>query len=140
MRQKQSQEVILFYNVLLSAERAGVEVLSSLVQEIEDNNLKIILGRFMRDEGMNCQILSTLIKNSGEEPGKKTGDFVQKVKSLAKIEDKINLLLKGQEWVTNQIRKNRALFIYGSEAMFMESIKIQHEENVDYLKRSLSSS
>ena len=140
MRQKQSQEVILFYNTLLPAERAGVEVLSSLVHEIEDNNLKIILGRFMRDEGMNCQIFSTLIKNSGEEPGKKTGEFVQKVKSLAKIEDKINLLLKGQEWVTNQIRKNRALFIYGSEAMFMESIKIQHEENVDYLKRSLSSS
>jgi hypothetical protein len=140
MQQKQRQEVILFYNSLLSAERAGVEVLSSMVHEIEDNNLKIILGRFMRDEGMNCQILSTFIKNSGEEPGKKTGDFVQKVKLLEKIEDKINLLLKGQEWVASQIRKNRSLFIYGSEAMFMESIKIQHEENVDYLKRSISSS
>jgi len=138
MRQKQHQEVIIFYNSLLSAERAGVEVLNSLVHEIEDNNLKIILGRFLRDEGMNCQIISTLIKNSGEEPGKKTGDFVQKVKSLENIEDKINLLLKGQEWVANQIRKNRALFIYGSEAVFMESIKIQHEENVDCLKRSLS--
>ncbi|HPL68544.1 MAG TPA: DUF6306 domain-containing protein, partial [Smithellaceae bacterium] len=79
MQQKQRQEVILFYNSLLSAERAGVEVLSSLVHEIEDNNLKIILGIFMRDEGINCQIFSTLIKNSGEEPGKKTGDFVQKV-------------------------------------------------------------
>lgn len=139
MRQKQSQEVILFYNTLLSAERAGVEVLSGLIQEVEDNNLKIILGRFMRDEGMNCQIFSTLIKNSGEEPGNKTGDFLQKVKLLEKTEDKINLLLKGQEWVGNQIRKNRALFIYGSEGMFLESIKIQHEENVDYLKQSLGS-
>lgn len=111
MQQKQRQEVILFYNSLLSAERAGVEVLSSLVHEIEDNNLKIILGIFMRDEGINCQIFSTLIKNSGEEPGKKTGDFVQKVKLLEKIEDKINLLLKGQEWVASQIRKNRSLFM-----------------------------
>jgi len=138
MRQEQSQEVVLFYNALLSAERAGVEVLSSLVHEIEDDNLKIILGRFMRDEGMNCQILSTLIKNSGAEPGKKTGDFVQKVKSLEKIEDKISLLIKGQEWVAKQIRKNRGLFVYGSDATFMESIKIQHEENVDYLKRLFS--
>lgn len=138
MQQKQSQEVVLFYNSLLSAERAGVEVLSGLLHEIEDNNLKIILGRFMRDEGMNCQIFSTLIKNAGEEPGKKTGDFVQKVKGLEKIEAKLALLIKGQEWVAKQIRKNRALFIYGSEAMLMESIKIQHEENVDYLKQLLS--
>lgn len=70
--------------------------------------------------------------------GEKTGDFVRKVKGLEKIEAKLALLIKGQEWVAKQIRKNRALFIYGSGAMFMESIKIQHEENVDYLKRLLS--
>lgn len=138
MQQKQSQEVILFYNSLLAAERAGVEVLSSLVHDVEDNNLKIILGRFLRDEGMNCQIFSTLIKNAGDEPGKKTGDFVQKMKLLEKVEDKLNLLIKGQEWVAKQIRRNRALFIYGSAAMFMDSIKIQHEENVDNLKQWLS--
>lgn len=140
MQQKQSQEVILFYHSLLSAEKAGVEVLSRLLHEIEDNNFKIILGRFLRDEGMNCQILSTLIKNSGEEPGKTTGDFVQKVQSLEKIEDKINLLIRGQEWVAKQIRRSRSLFIYGSEAVFMEAVKIQHEENVDSLKLLLGSS
>jgi hypothetical protein len=138
MQKKQSQEVILFYNSLLSAERAGVVVLSRLLHEIEDNKFKIILERFLRDEGMNCQIFSTLIKNSGEESGKNTGDFVQKVQSLENIEDKINLLIKGQEWVAKQIRKNRALLIYGSEAVFMEAIKIQHEENVDSLKLLLS--
>jgi hypothetical protein len=140
MRQKQSQEVILFYNSLLSAERAGVEVLRRLLHEIEDNNFKIILEIFLRDEGMNCQIFSMLIKNSGEEPGKNTGDFVQKVQLLEKTEDKINLLIKGQEWVAKQIRKSRALLIYGSEAVLMEAIKIQHEENVDSLKLLLSSS
>jgi len=89
MQQKQSQEVVLFYNSLLSAERAGVEVLSGLLHEIEDNNLKIVLGRFMRDEGMNCQIFSTLIKCSGEEPEKKRGTLFGKLKDWKK--SKLNL-------------------------------------------------
>jgi len=139
MRQNQSKEVIFFYNKLLLAERAGVEVLSGLIHNIEDNDLKTILERFLRDEGLNCQIFSTLIKNSGEEPGKGTGDFVQKVEGLKKMEDKLDLLIKGQEWVARQIRKNRTSFIYSSEAMFLESIKIQHEENVDYLKQFVTS-
>jgi hypothetical protein len=109
-----------------------------LIRKIEDNDLKIVLERFLRDEGLNCQIFSTLIKNSGEEPGKGTGDFVQKVERLEKMEDKLELLVKGQEWVARQIRRSRTSFIYSSEAVFMESIKIQHEENVDYLKQFVS--
>jgi len=139
MQQEQIHETIVFYNTLLSAERAGVEVLSGLIQKIEDNDLNMVLKKFLRDEGMNCQIFSTLIKNTGEEPGKKTGNFVQKVDRLETMEDKIKLLIRGQDWVARYIRKNRALFIYGSPAMFMESIKIQHEENVDILKRFVGS-
>jgi len=137
MQLRQSQEVISFFNSMLAAERAGVEVLSGLLKEVEDKDMKIVLERFLRDEGMNCQIFSTLIRNTGEDPGKTTGDFVQKVKRLDNIRDKLNLLVKGQEWVARQIRKNRPLLAYGAEAVFMESIKIQHEENVDFLKRLL---
>jgi nitronate monooxygenase len=137
MQLRQSQEVISFFNSMLAAERAGVEVLSGLLKEVEDKDMKIVLERFLRDEGMNCQIFSTLIRNTGEDPGKTTGDFVQKVKRLDNIRDKLNLLVKGQEWVARQIRKNRPLLAYGAEAVFMESIKIQHEENVDFLKQLL---
>ncbi len=138
MQTKQNRELIAFYDRLLEAERAGVAVLSNLIHTVEDNNLKIHLERFLRDEGMNCQIISSLIKKSGAEPSKKTGDFVQKVNALVKMEDKLNLLVKGQEWVSKQIRKNRVLFLYGSDTMFIEAIKIQHEENVDDLKQILN--
>jgi nitronate monooxygenase len=138
MPQSQNRALIAFYNHLLEAERAGVQVLIGLIPGVEDKNLKILLERFLRDEGMNCQIFSTIIKNSGEEPGKKTGDFVQKVKALEKMEDKLQLLARGQEWVAKQIRKNRALWVYGSAPVFMEAMKIQHEENVDDLKRILN--
>jgi len=137
MQRKQSPKLIAFYNDLLAAERAGVQVLSGLIPGIEDGSLKVLLEKFLRDEGMNCQIFSTLIRNSGEEPGRRTGDFVQKVKALEKLEDKLRLLVKGQEWVARQIRKNRALLDYGSDPVFMEAMKIQHEENVDDLKRIL---
>lgn len=68
MQLKQNRELIAFYNQLLEAERAGVAILSGIIPSMEDKNLRILLERFLRDEGMNCQIFSTLIKNLGEEP------------------------------------------------------------------------
>jgi Fumble. len=90
--------------------------------------------KFLRDEGMNCQVLKAIIENAGGEASKDTGDFVQKVEALPDIEEKMDLLIKGQEWVAKQIRKNRKTLMNTSEAMFLEAMKIQHEENVDALK------
>ena len=59
---------------------------------------------------------------------------MQKVESLPGIDEKMDLLIKGQEWVAKQIRKNRDTMMNISEAMLLEAMKIQHEENVDALK------
>jgi hypothetical protein len=49
--------------------------------------------------------------------------------------DKLDLLIRGQEWVARQVQKNRALLRPGSHGLFMESIKVQHEENVNAVRR-----
>lgn len=123
-----------FYNLLLEAERAGVAVLGELVSQTEDQRLLKIMKKFLRDEGINCRILVSLIQDLGLEPSKKTGAFVDKVRALNTLEEKVDLLIRGQEWVARKIREFRNLLPPGSAHLFLEAIKVQHEENVDILK------
>lgn len=128
------EEIADFYRTILEAERAGVQVVTELLPVIEDDDLKTMMTRYLRDEGMNCQIISSLIKNLGHEPGNKTGDFINKIRALESVDEKLELLIKGQEWVARQIRFNREFIDSTSSSFFLEAIKIQHEENVDKMK------
>ncbi len=137
MENNDMQQLITFLNTLLEAERAGVKVLSDMIREVDDEDLKSMMREFLSDEGMNCQIFSTLIKHLKGEPSKNIGNFVDKIQALKNTNEKLQLLVKGQEWVAKQIRINRSLFKPGSLSFFMESIKVQHEENVDAMKKML---
>lgn len=120
-----------FYRKLLEAERAGVKTITELMPEIKDENIKLLMQDYLRDEGMNCQILISFIKSLGHDPGNKTGDFVEKIRALPSLQEKLELLVKGQEWVAKQIRYNREIINPSSSRIFLEAMKIQHEENVD---------
>ncbi|MGB2689454.1 MAG: DUF6306 domain-containing protein [Desulfobacterales bacterium] len=124
-----------FYNMLLEADRAGVLVLDKLVRKVEDDQLKTLLKKFLRDEGVNCRILMTLIHDLGAKPTTKTGAFVNKVHALNNLEDKVQLLLRGQEWVARKIQEFHHHLPAGSSYFFLTAIKLQHEENVDTLKK-----
>lgn len=124
-----------FYNMLLEAERAGVLVLDELVRQVEDDQLKTLLKKFLRDEGVNCRILMTLIHDLGAKPTNKTGAFVDKVHALNNLEDKVQLLIRGQEWVARKIREFHYQLPAGSSYFFLKAIELQHEENVDTLKK-----
>lgn len=125
-------------NMLLEAERAGVKVLGALIPGIADSGIQEMAKRLLRDEGMNCQILKTMIENAGFPVSHQTGDFVRKVEALPTIAEKLELLVKGQEWVAKQIRRSRGAGMKVSVRMLLEAIRIQHEENVDALKELLA--
>ena len=126
--------LVNFYNMLLEAERAGVTVLSELNMQTEDRRLKLILKRFLRDEGVNCQVLVDLIYDLNAKPSDKTGAFVEKIRELENPDDKIQLLIRGQAWVARKIKEFRFILPTGSPYWFLKAIQLQHEENVDTLK------
>lgn len=128
-------ELADFYRRILEAERAGVRAISGLTRSMEEGELRDMLTSYLRDEGMNCQVLISLIRNLGHEPGNRTGDFAEKIEALQSQEEKFELLANGQEWVAKQIRYNRHIISPASSLFFMEGIKVQHEENVDRIKR-----
>ncbi len=133
MTQTNKTSLLEFYNLLLEAERAGVKVLGELLSQTEDRHLLDLLKKFLRDEGVNCRILIALIHDLGAAPSDGTGDFVEKVLALDSLKEQIDLLIRGQEWVARKIREFRHLLPAGSPHLFMEAIKVQHEENVDTL-------
>ena len=128
-----------FYNKILEAERAGVKSLSDILPEITDDNLKSMILSFIRDESMNCQILTSFINNLGEIPGNKTGDSAEEIEALDFVGKKLKLLMKEQEWVAKQIRYHRDLLDLTSTRIYMEAMKIQHEENIDLMHKMLLS-
>ena len=124
-----------FYNMLLEAERAGVTVLSEMNKQMENQRLKPILEKFLRDEGVNCRILVSLIHDLNAKPSDKTGAFVDKIRALDDLDEKIQLLIRGQEWVARKIQEFQSHLPTGSAYLFMDAIKAQHEENVDTLRK-----
>ena len=135
MSEAETTALLNFYNMLLEAERAGVTALSELNMQVEDQRLKPILEKFLRDEGVNCRILISLIHDLNAKPSDKTGAFVDKIRALDNIDEKIQLLIRGQAWVARKIKEFRFNLPVGSTYWFLEAIKIQHEENVDTLRK-----
>jgi len=135
MGKTDTKTLLDFYNMLLEAERAGVTVLSEMNKQIEDQPLKPILEKFLRDEGVNCRILVSLIHDLNANPSDKTGAFVDKIRALDNLDEKIQLLIRGQAWVARKIREFQTHLPAGSACLFMDAIKVQHEENVDTLKK-----
>jgi formate dehydrogenase maturation protein FdhE len=135
MSEAETTALLNFYNMLLEAERAGVTVLSELNKQAEDRLLKPILKKFLRDEGVNCRILVSLIHDINAKPSDKTGSFVDKIRALDNLDEKIQLLIHGQAWVARKIKEFRFNLPAGSAYWFLQAIKIQHEENVDTLKK-----
>ncbi len=134
MNQASKESLPNFYNMLLEAERAGVTVLQELVSQTDEPQLSALLKKFLQDEGLNCRILISLIRDLGAEPSNKTGAFVDKVRALDNLKDKIDLLIRGQAWVARKIEEFRFHRPGGSSFLFMEAVKVQHQENVDALK------
>lgn len=124
-----------FYNMLLEAERAGVTVLSEMNKQVGDQRLTPILKKFLRDEGVNCRILVNLIYDLNAMPSDKTGAFVDKIRALDNLDEKIQLLIRGQAWVARKIQEFQSNLPVGSACLFMDAIKAQHEENVDMLRK-----
>jgi hypothetical protein len=135
MNETETTTLLNFFNMLLEAERAGVTVLNELNMQVENRRFKPILEKFLRDEGVNCRILVSLIHDLNAKPSDKTGAFVDKIRALDNLDEKMQLLIRGQAWVARKIKEFRFNLPAGSTYLFLEAIKVQHEENVDTLKK-----
>jgi Domain of unknown function (DUF6306) len=96
-------------NLLLESERAGVVALSTLIDDVEQEELKKFLRGSRAMEQRNAEELEALIREGGGTPSNKTGPFAGKVAALQSIRDRLNLMSRGQEWAARKTEVALAL-------------------------------
>ena len=96
-------------NLLLESERAGVIALSTLIDDVEQEELKKFLRGSRAMEQRNAEELEALIRDNGGTPSANTGPFAGKVAALESIRERLNLLSRGQEWAARKTEVALAL-------------------------------
>jgi len=96
-------------NLLLESERAGVIALSTLIDDVEQEELKKFLRGSRAMEQRNAEELEALVRENGGTPSTKTGPFAGKVAALESIRERLNLLSRGQEWAARKTEVALAL-------------------------------
>lgn len=130
-------ELVERLNRLLEAERAGVVVMDMLAKEEDEGDVKERLLEIRNDEGKCCKGLFAMIKDRGVAPTGKTGDFVGKVQSLEKKEDRLSLLVRGQEWVVRKVKELPTDDLTEVEKKFVRDMIAGHEVNIGYVQSLL---
>ena len=124
---------------LLEAERAGVLAARALLSAAEDSAESDLMALILDGERESCQILGRTLLKMGARGSGQVGDFAQKVMALPEPDQRLKLLIKGQEWVVRKI--NEALQTEPSEEVLIALAKIRdvHDINIgkclEYLEK-----
>jgi hypothetical protein len=92
-------------NLLLESERAGVVALEALLNEVTQDELRGLLTTSREDEAVTASQLEALIRSGGETPSAKVGAFADKVAAAGSLQDRLKLLIHGEEWVSRKVEE-----------------------------------
>jgi len=131
-------EVERFLNLLAEAERAGARVLRELVGQAGSLELMELLKKSAHDEGYWAGELRAQVRRLGGSTSNSTGDFVAKVRQVADFASKLELLNRGQRWVSRKI--DQALPTISDERLraFLMVMKEGHDLNVAALEARIN--
>ena len=103
------QALTQILNLLLESERAGVAALDHLLNEITQGELRKLLSTSREDEATTASHLETLIRSGGATPSSKVGEFAAKVAAADSLQDRLKLLIHGEEWVARKVEEAIAI-------------------------------
>jgi nitronate monooxygenase len=96
------QEIL---NLLLESERAGVVALEKLASQVDSADLKRLLATSREDEANTVEDLEELIRSGGGTPSQRIGPFADKVESAGALSERLQLLIRGEEWVARKVEE-----------------------------------
>ncbi|MGE0423208.1 MAG: DUF6306 domain-containing protein [Reyranellaceae bacterium] len=101
-------ELLVFLNTLLEAERAGARICQRTAHEARDAgnaNLAELMAAVRDDEAHWCAVLSRAIRALDGEPSAVTGAFFDKAAAIADLPERVKFINRGQGWVVRELRK-----------------------------------
>jgi nitronate monooxygenase len=103
------QALAKILNLLLESERAGVAALDALLKEVTQDELRKLLTTSREDEAATASQLEALIRSRGDTPSTSVGAFAAKVAAAGALQDRLKLLIHGEEWVARKVEEAIAL-------------------------------
>ena len=97
------EETAAVLNELLEGERAGARGVIEMARMTPDLELRVALSAVAQDEARYCAMLSRHIERLGGQPSSETGAFLEKLRGIEEQNAKIDLLNKGQSWVSRRL-------------------------------------
>ncbi len=128
-----------FLNILGEAERAGGRVLHELMGLCDSLDLSELLRKVSHDEGYFAGELAGHVRRLGGTPSSKTGDFVEKVRAVADLRGKLDLLNRGQRWVMRKIDERVGSIADERLAAFLRVMAEAHETNIGAVDKMMAS-
>lgn len=115
---------------LLEAERAGVIAARGLLSLATDSAEKDLMALVLDGERESCQILGRTLLKMGTRGSGQVGDFAQKVMALEVPEERLRLLIKGQEWVVRKINEAIQTGPQKEIVLSLTEIRYAHDINI----------
>ena len=104
-KQISNQQLIDALRELLAAERAGARIAAACLKEAFTSERRQQLQQLHRQEVSSCRALLRCLQQLDAEPGNAVGDFYQKVMALETLEQRFQLIDKGQRWVLRRVEQ-----------------------------------
>jgi len=114
---------------LLEAERAGVFAARALLLAASDSAESDLMALVLDGERESCQILGRTLLMMGARGSGQVGDFAQKVMALPEPDERLKLLIKGQEWVVRKI--DETLQTEPSQEIVLPLTEIRHAHEIN---------
>ena len=124
---------------LLEAERAGVFAARFMVEQSAGETERLLMEQILDGERESCRLIGrSIVRESGRTTGN-VGSFYQKVMAIDDPADRLNLLIKGQEWVVRKLDEALSDWPESEILESLDRIRRVHIENIEACRQFLSS-
>jgi hypothetical protein len=125
------EEVLALLNKLLEAERAGAQGAREMSALADNSQVRTALRDVSRDEARFCAMLFGHITRLGETPSRQTGGFREKLAALPALDDRLELLNRGQGWVVHKLREAVPKIAEDPLRADLEEMLAAHQRNIE---------
>jgi Domain of unknown function (DUF6306) len=129
-------ELLVFLNLMLEAERAGARALLHVAKDTGHADIAVMAKAIQKDEAHWCAMLIGAIRKLNGAPSEKTGAFYEKVMALTDDQERLALVNRGQDWVVRKLREALPKIEDDALANDLSVMLTSHEDNIAKVARS----
>jgi 5-formyltetrahydrofolate cyclo-ligase len=133
-------EMLDLLDQLLEGERAGARSVGVMSKEAPQSQVGAALRDIASDEAWFCAMLTRHIRRLGRIPSSATGAFYDKVIALNELDQRLDLLNRGQGWVVRKLQEALPRIDDGALREDLRDMLKVHERNIatcTHLKQTL---